>query len=222
MSLPAFPGNQQPENLCCAWEHQCQEVWGCCPASGVGTPSWEPAPEQHPSISVSAQSFLQEHLQAPGSATLGTRWIDLPPRELRGWKSFQGLWCFSLLPLGKAGPVGGRAGYQWHWDIPGASRGTRTSRAVTLLCFHSLFTSIVRRCHSWKWSSAPLRGDILENTRWFADSTTEQYCFTTKKSHWPTHSRSGAAPEKRQALHPIRAARRKLDRVFIKSSSVNA
>lgn len=65
-------------------------------------------------------------------------------------------------------------------------------------------------------------GDILENTSQFPNSTAEQYCFTTKKSHWPTHSRSGAAPEKHQALHPIRAARRKLDRVFIKSSSVNA
>lgn len=93
-----------------------------------GLPSGNQPQCNTPSISVNAQSFLQEHLQALGSATPGTRWIALPPRGTWGLEVILGALMLFSPSLEKAGPVGGGGwvpaalehpwGYQGHQDIP--------------------------------------------------------------------------------------------------------
>lgn len=142
MSLPAFPGNQKPENQCCAWEHQCQEVWrwlSCfwCQGYPLGT-----SPSATPPVFPWMPNFPSGAPTSLWQCHTGDTMDKSPPRRTQGVEAALGsLMLFSPSP-GEGRASGRGSGYQRHLSIPGATRGTRTSRAVALLCFYGAACSL--------------------------------------------------------------------------------
>lgn len=137
--------------------------------------------------------------------------MHLTPGHLGVGSHFRGFEAFLPIPLRKAESGGGGPGYWWHQHIPHCG----FCSAFPVLPTHSHFQRMAqlkaklcspRRRHCGKPQSVPqLHQRVISLCR--------------KTVFLPAMEQVWSSPERCRALHPIRAPRRKPDRVLIKSSS---